>query len=239
MRLASKCTFVCVVASAATCTAQVFTNLDFELASSTVASLPPGQGEMVRATNAFPGWQVFLADQPRSTAFHNTLTAGSASTSILGPFYQLTNKILEGSFTAVLQPGDFINGGTSVSLVQTAQVPPFANSLQFKTAPDNTNLLVSVGGQILDLRRLERTVSYDLYGADLSTFAGQIAELRFTGVWSTSPGAFSLPVYLDAIQFSATAVPEPSTWALFGLASAFSLLFARLSKKAELVPVQQ
>ena len=51
-----------------------------------------------------------------------------------------------------------------------------------------------------------------MYAGEISPYAGQTAELRFTV--PTAGGS------LDYIQFSTTPVPEPSTWALLGLGGA-------------------
>ena len=50
---------------------------------------------------------------------------------------------------------------------------------------------------------LSAQAGYNLYGGDISQFAGQTGELRIT-----TDSHFS---YLDAIQFSPVAVPEPNT----------------------------
>ncbi|MEI2727367.1 MAG: PEP-CTERM sorting domain-containing protein [Verrucomicrobiota bacterium] len=52
-----------------------------------------------------------------------------------------------------------------------------------------------------------------VFGVDVSGFAGQTLELRFR------PG---LGInYLDAIQFSAQAIPEPGVFGLFGFGALF------------------
>ena len=53
-----------------------------------------------------------------------------------------------------------------------------------------------------------------VFGADISSFAGQTGELRFT--MPSVAASFNIP-YLDSIQFSNQPIPEPSVFALFAL----------------------
>jgi len=205
---------------------QGFVNLNFE--SANVSPFGPGSSETVSATDAFPSWSVYWGAELATTAFHNTVPIGSVQASILGPFYSSGSAILEGNFTAALHPGfrfGFVQ--TSASLAQVGQVPSLAQSLLFKAAnfsPSLTNLSVFLGGQQLNLFALESTPDYTLFGAPIDGSAGQVAELRFTAVHPGQPGG---SVYLDGIQFSPQAVPEPSTWALLGLGSALFWYAAR------------
>ena len=75
---------------------------------------------------------------------------------------------------------------------------------------------VSLGGQAVNVVPLQVFSRYTLYGADISTFAGQVAALSFTeppapaGQLGGDPNIFEL----DNIQFSSSPIPEPSELAL-------------------------
>ena len=69
--------------------------------------------------------------------------------------------------------------------------------------------MVSFAGQSVPLVTVGGTAAYTVFGADITAIAGHTGELRFQG------GGL-----LDAIQFSAQAIPEPGgfgLWALGGL----------------------
>ena len=60
-----------------------------------------------------------------------------------------------------------------------------------------------------------------MWTADISAFAGQMGELRFT----TMPHPDFPDFHLDDIRFAP--VPEPGTWALLALGSALFACAAR------------
>jgi hypothetical protein len=65
--------------------------------------------------------------------------------------------------------------------------------------------------------------NYALYQADISSYAGQEVELKFT-VFAQNPYRSQLHgMELDNIQFSPVAIPEPGTF--FLTAAALTLLF--------------
>ena len=85
-----------------------------------------------------------------------------------------------------------------------------AQSLRFYGA---MSLEVTFAGQPLTLIKTGDGIRYDKIAADISAYAGQTGELRFT----SSNLQITTFDYLDAIRFSPVAVPEPNTVALLAL----------------------
>jgi hypothetical protein len=217
---------------------QNFVNLGFESANLPV--IPAGQyGGSVSASDALPGWRVLYGTNtvPITSVLHNNYTLGTRSLSVFGPNFS-DYQVIEGQFMPFLQAGNpgvvgFPN--RSVAIEQTGLVPGFAQSLQFKVGLNNqigvgfhTNFFVSLNGLTLSLVPLGSTELYALYGVDVTSFANQVSDLRFT--------SFSTPirdswVAVDSFVFSADVVPEPSTWALFALGSALCWCATRRRRK--------
>ena len=63
-------------------------------------------------------------------------------------------------------------------------------------------------------------LSYNVYAADVSSFAGQVETLTFSEAG-----------YLDDIQFSPEAIPEPSSAALVFLGSSILVYIRRIRKR--------
>ena len=128
------------------------------------------------------------------------------------------------------------DGVRPFTLSQTGAVPADAKSLQFLYQGDN--LKVYVGGSLEPLHFLGTRLtdnpaapSASYFAVDVTATAGQTAELRFefrSYGFSDEPGEprfFGEPNaqmhVLDDLQFSpVAAVPEPSTYALFGVGAA-------------------
>ena len=77
------------------------------------------------------------------------------------------------------------------------------------------SLAVSLNGQALNTLLYSASSGYNTYAADVSSFAGQTANLAFSAV-SSYPAGFEIFV-LDDISFSPTVAPEPSALGLFAL----------------------
>jgi len=78
-----------------------FQNVDLE-AARIAQDQPPGA---VSATNAFPGWNVFIGTNQQFQVFYNDPSAGSANISLLGTNAGLGFGSIEGGFSALLQAG--------------------------------------------------------------------------------------------------------------------------------------
>jgi hypothetical protein len=121
--------------------------------------------------------------------------------------------------------------GVDVGLSQTGLVPVGTQSLQFYALPAFDSFgafTVTMGGQDLSLTVISNAMNYTIYGADISSFAGQAEQLSFNVLGHTPQGS-SEYLYLDSIQFSTQSIPEPSEFALVGLGTLF-LNFRRWRK---------
>jgi len=192
-----------------------FVNLNFE--SATLAVLPPGQSEVVPISAALPGWNAFVGQSQITSVLHNELSLGGTVLSVFGPQFD-PSFIIEGNYTVGLLAG--ANPLEPISISQTGLVPLGMASLLFKARPNafvpanDPYFQIALGGQPLMLYVISTGPLFDTYGVDVSSFAGQENELRFTV--SRLPNGANF-VTFDSIAFSTQPVPEPSTLALFGL----------------------
>src|SRR5262245_42503214 len=168
-----------------------FQNLDFE---SPILPLIPDAIGLVPISNALPGWTGYLNGVPTDRAFYPYVALGSPSISVVDP-QSGTHQPIQGSYSV------FLN---SAALGQAGQVPGDALSLLFLRTPQS-GFQVSFGGQNIPLVQLGSSGNNVIMAGDVSMFAGQTGELRFGG-----GGLF------DDIQFSTSAIPEPSASSLLG-----------------------
>lgn len=181
-----------IVIVAASARGQGFVNLDFEEAT----NLPPPNSS-VAVSNALPGWSAFAGTNQLSSIIYDP---GGGGTFYVG-LYGSNNAVLSGNFSVVL-------GGSS-SISQTGLVPASAESLLFEMKIIvGGGVVVSLDGQDLSYSTISTFSNYVVYGADISTFAGQTETLTFS-----DGGSYEL----DNIQFSSQVVPEPGGLALLGL----------------------
>lgn len=184
-----------------------FGNLDFE---SPNLPLTPVNFQ-VPISDALPGWVGYIGGNPWGLVVYNTVSLGDAAITLQGP--GSTRPILQGSYTVFLQP-QFPSGSPVPSIAQTGTVPASAQSIRFYSSYVGTSRpgFVSFAGVTIPASLIENTPNYAIYGGDISAFANQSGELRFTG------GG-----YLDNIFFSNQAIPEPSALSLLALGSLFLL----------------
>lgn len=196
-----------------------FVNLDFERARLIVAGSLP----WVYASSALPGWTALVGtvnggSQSQSEIFYNVLSLGAPYVSIHDDNSNYPDLVIAGRFTVVLQSGVLspsVGGVMPAEIAQTGTVPPTTQSLRF-LGNGFGNLSVSLGGNLLQLHALETTSQGTVYGANISPWAGQTMELRFS-TFGTYFDPFT-QISLDNIQFSPQAIPEPSIAGVISLA---------------------
>jgi len=195
-----------------------FVNLDFE-DTSILQNQSPG---FVDATEAFPGWSIYYGTNQQTFVLYNSAGIGSTTVDLIGTNGDvgLGHKSIEGGFSALLQGGISGSGPfyeTAASLRQTGLVPATAHSLFFKAHELDGRFSVFLGGMSIPYFAISNGPSYTLFGADVSAFAGQTAELNFSLL--REPGLASSDWVLDSIQFSTSVIPEPSvaTLAVLGV----------------------
>lgn len=193
---------------------QGFVNLDLQSAS---VSDSTSSGTFVSISDAIPGWTGYLGDSQQATVLYNALAVGSANLALLKTNNSLEIQIPAGStYLVVLQAG--YNGGpanVSASIAQTGWIPSTANSILFTASfPYASGWQLMIGGQVIPVSLMGIIGNYGNYTADVSSFAGQVEELRFVALPGSGP---TVNLYLTSITFSSIAVPEPNVLSLSAL----------------------
>jgi hypothetical protein len=181
-----------------------FANLDFEL------PIPPLNHFILPIANAMPGWRAYIEVSEVDTVAYNTIALDGAAISLhdAGSIYF---QPLLGQYSALLQGTSSLVPQRSASLAQIGQVPSDAKSVEFVAGKESSSFHVSFAGQALQLYHIGSLADFNVFAADVSGYAGQSGELRFTA----EPRERLL---FDAVYFSpAPVVPEPTVASLVGL----------------------
>lgn len=202
---------------------QSFVNLDFEDAEIIPLVGNPYYPYAVASTNALPAWSVYVGGTTDNVVHYDDLSLGAAwvsihdtnSIAVTDGFF----SILQGRYTVALQPL-FPGGAISAAIGQVGTVPATSQSIRFYATGQ---IAVSFAGQGIPTFLLGSTPTYNIYGGDISAFDGQTGELKFQGI--VVPGGFG-PA-LDNIFFSNQPIPEPSSFALFGVGALLLGFFRR------------
>ncbi|HEY9171162.1 MAG TPA: PEP-CTERM sorting domain-containing protein [Verrucomicrobiae bacterium] len=196
-----------------------FQNLDFENGSFVPI---PGQLNTVEFTPAMPGWTGYVGTNQINSILYNDLFLSSPGIAIWGPNYP-SPGLYHGQYFIVLQ-SSFPDGAIQAAIAQTGRIPAAARSIQFYASGP---VSVTFGEQSIPSYLLGGSWdTFFVYGGDISAYAGQTGELRFTG------GA-----RLDYIRFSSQPIPEPATLWLVGLgASLLAFTHRRCGKTAPWSP---
>jgi len=178
-------------------------NVDFE---HPILPLILDPGDVVPIANALPGWRGYIGEMPVDGIRYDDRAIDAADISIqdsLSPFL----RPIQGSYSVLLK-GSSMNTfePKTAAIAQTALIPQNTRSLIFFSTSFST-FQVTFGGQFIPLLQVGAGTNFIVLGGDVSQFAGQVAELRFT-VPPIRGGV------LDNIQFSTQAIPEPVFWRL-------------------------
>jgi hypothetical protein len=185
--------------------AQDFHNFGFEGA---YYSPVGGNPLLVYASQALPGWKAYYGTNRQGTVFWDSPSGGSTCISVLS-----SSSALEGQFSVLLQGGRY--GAPEAveymdaSISQTGTVPSDAQSLQFKAHPGWRPLTVSLDGISVPFLPLSVEANYTVFAADVSAFAGETVELRFSAL-SPDPFGPANNWTLDSISFRPESIPEPA-----------------------------
>jgi hypothetical protein len=182
--------------------AQSFQNLDFEHPH---LPLTPNPWFEVPIADAMPGWSGYIGSGQVSGVGYNTISLDAAWSSFHGA--GSLSPVIQGQYRVFLQPGPGTDGTGyfNVTIAQSGTVPSTALSVRFymaRAVPEVYFAGLPLSPTVLGAGPGESR----LYGADISRFAGQFGELRFSGAG-----------YLDDIFFSPLAVPEPGALGLLAL----------------------
>jgi hypothetical protein len=175
--------------------------LNFE----TARLIPATDG--IAASDALPGWSAFLGTNQQSSIQYNINPAAfNPRIALIGS----NVDVIGGNFCVYLGNG---------TISQTGVIPSGTESLLFDAIsyPGSPSPPVSLGGVNLSSTLISIATNayghgYGNFAVDISGFAGQVETLNFSGY-----------AYLDSIQFSPEAIPEPSAASLICLGGA--LLF--------------
>lgn len=156
------------------CAQGSFQNLDFEAAQ--FVSIPGGPSGAVVFSNALPGWTGYIGGQVQTATIPSGIPIGIPGET---PFIAIVGPPANQGLYMVSFGSAYNSTGITVpvALAQTGQIPAQAQSMQFLSLYPTTVLL---SGQRLVTVRLGDGPGYlDRYGVDISSFAGQLHEIRF------------------------------------------------------------
>jgi hypothetical protein len=192
-----------------------FQNLNFEQ-SIIVSSSPSGYGFDTGTANV-PGWTEYNgwgdANYPGGTTLdYNSETLDAAGIALEGTAYW--RPAIAGNYSIFLEGGSIPSsqyGTNGAAIGQTGQIPATAKSISFYGS--SFYAAVTFNGQLLSFRTIGNGQNFTIYGADISTYAGQTGELLFHALW---PGGGGM---IDNIRFSNLPIPEPGVFGLSALAA--------------------
>lgn len=172
-----------------------------------------------------PGWSLRYDDEIQSTIGVNIgPTVSRFGVALLAGRRNSFGIPVEGLYSLGLGNGAEENGTQLIwSLSQSGDVPPDAKSIRFGTSFNP--LSIQIDGEELSTVFLESKLGFEIFGADISRFAGKTVNLEF----HTRPLGFNEAYVVDTISFSPVAVPESRSFILF-LAAIGVALTTRMRK---------
>lgn len=213
-----------------------FQNLDFEAANVSGYFPSPNSIVYVPVTSALPGWSAYIDGTQVQQVWYDGLSAGSPAVAVIDSrLAQFGYNVhpFQGNYSVILTGGTLVGGPATIS--QTGLIPVGTKSLVAEMAWFGLQAgpVVAVNGQTITMFPELTFPQYTVYAGNIAAFAGQTATITFT-----APGLVNGDeLELDNIIFSKTAVPEPSTLALVGLAAGLVLpRFLQVLKKRRRFP---
>lgn len=162
------------------------------------------------------GWTAYHNGEVVPYLDYNDLTLGSERVGLEGTNNARGLPAIQGKYF-ILLGGSSESFPHSAAIGQTGMIPSDAKSLTFQGSVFGP-AIVTFNGQVLPLVVVGNIPNYAIYGADVSSYAGQTGELLFTGLGGSALNPSSIGGFiLDNLQFSSTPVPEPNTLALAAL----------------------
>ena len=161
-----------------------FQNLDFEQAN--IVTIPGTFPIYAVASNAIPGWTAYIGDNPTDVLFYDSLSIGSPNVSIHDSASMpggSSLQPLQGNYSIGLQEGLSL----PAAIGQTGHLPANAKSLIFSASIDFSSrsfstLQVTFTGNVIPVTQLDSAPGYITLGGDISSYAGQTGELRFSAL---------------------------------------------------------
>jgi hypothetical protein len=178
-------------------------NLDFE--QSTILSTSPTFWAPDSGTANVLGWNAsasygLVANYSRGTVLnYNSEPLDSAGVSLVGTDY--SRPAIQGQYSIWMTSGTEYVHGESAAIWQIGQIPATAKSITYWGLWYDS-FEISFNAHVLSFNTIHTDANYSVFGADISAYAGQTGELLF----AANPGYGMI----DNIQFSPSAIPEPS-----------------------------
>src|SRR5208283_2333983 len=150
-----------------------FVNLDFES-----ASIPKHttNGMIIAASAAFPNWSLIEISSSGTGVVtqvgYNFISLGAAGVSIIDTNVQYVRPPFQGKYAALL----FGSEGLTETLNQTGLVPPGTQSILMDVSA-SYNLVVTLGGQTINMIPVQTLPYYSVFGGDISAFANHVLQL--------------------------------------------------------------
>lgn len=208
---------ICLVVAGPSVRAAQFQNLDFDAGQTNlILPIPPDEGDGYHpVADLLPGWRLLQGSNDISLIGLNLNPIGLGVASVYDTNSRGFDAPVLGRYSLGLYPGfNLLFQYQPFSLVQVGDIGAEVRSIRFINYGSPFQL--SVNGTLIPL-----TYDYQPGGThpdtrlavvigDVSAFAGQTVELRFT----TLDLAIGVINGLENVEFSAQAVPEPGVVAL-------------------------